>query len=237
MTADGSMIYFTTATALVEADHNTVADVYQWHEGQLRLITTGATGADPSQAYGTTPSGRDVFIISDSRLSEADTDDLYDIYDVRVGGGFDPPGTAGAGCSGEACQGPAPPVPAAAVTGSVSVDGRGNQAATARPFSATAPKKVTGRTLVVRLRVPSAGHVTVHGRFVKKAARVLSKAGSYRIKVALTAAGKRNLRQRTSLSTRLRVTFAPGSGATVKRTVQVTFKQPKAKKTRTAHGR
>lgn len=241
MTADGSTVYFTTKTPLVEADRNAVDDVYQWHDGQLRLITTGASGEYPTQLYGTTPSGRDVFILSDERLSEADTDDLYDIYDVRIGGGFDPPQGPEAACAADECQGPPAPAPAAPSMGSSSLDGPGNGHAgrqahrRATVLRASVPRSVKGTTATLRVRAPSAGRLVVRGRLLKKTARAVPRAGGYRLRVALTGAGKRKLRPGSSLRTRLRISFKPRSGAAARRTLRVTFKQPGAKGSRAAN--
>jgi hypothetical protein len=235
MTDDGATIYFTTKTPLVERDHNEVDDVYQWHEGRLNLITTGATGADPSQLYGTTPSGRDVFIISDERLSEADTDGFYDIYDVRVDGGFDPPQPPEAPCSADECQGPPAPVPAAPSTGSGSVNGRGNAGAPLRVLRASAPKRVKGPTVVLRIRVRDGGRLVIAGHHVKRTIRVVPKAGNYRLRAALTGAGKRQLRRESSLRTGLRISFRPTSGAVATQTLRITFKRPGSKSSRAAH--
>ena len=54
-----------------------------------------------------TASGQDIYFNTGAALTPADGDDLGDVYDARIDGGFSfaPP----ASCSGEACQ-PPPPV-------------------------------------------------------------------------------------------------------------------------------
>ena len=225
MTADGSTIYFTTKSALLPEDHNTVDDAYQWHDGHLRLITTGASGADPEQFYTTTPSGRDVFIISRSRLAPSDKDEMFDIYDARAGGGIEeaePPKP----CAGDECQGPPAPPPAASSPASAAINGKGNTTASRVTLRASAPKRAVGTAAKVRVRVSEAGRVVATGALVRRVARSVSKAGSYGIRVALTGAGKRKLRQTSVVNAAVRVEFRAGSGRTATRTIRVKFKQP-----------
>ena len=94
---------------------------------------------------------------------------------------------------------------------------------------ASVTRSVKGTTATLRVNAPSAGRLVVNGRFVKKTARAVPKAGAYRVKVALTGAGKRKLRRGSSLRTTLRISFKPRSGAAARRSLQVTFKQPGAK--------
>jgi hypothetical protein len=243
MTSDGSTIYFTTKTALVEADHNTADDVYQWQNGQLTLFSTGVSGADGAQLYGVTPSGRDVFIVATDRLVEADTDEVYDIYDVRVGGGFDPPQPPPAPCAADECQGPPAPISALPGMGSAAVNGRGNASEGRRArvrasgFRASAARSATGKATVVRVHAPGAGRMVVNGRLVKKAARSVSKAGTYQVRASLTGSAAVKLSREGTLKVGLRVSFSPESGPPTTRSVQVTFKQPGAKSSRAANSR
>jgi hypothetical protein len=107
-------------------------DVYEWeapgsgtcvaggpaysplNQGCIYLISQGAaalsTFADASS------SGDDVFFFTDAQLVGADTDNLFDVYDARVGGGLSPQNQPAArSCEGaEACKPAAtqpPPVP------------------------------------------------------------------------------------------------------------------------------
>lgn len=234
MTADGSTIYFSTATPLLEADHNTVNDVYQWHDGQLNLISSGASGAETALLYETTKDGRDVFILSAEQLSPADTDDMYDIYDVRVNGGFDPPEGAEGGCALGDCQGPPPAAPASPAIGSAGLTGLGNRSAAdsprrrAQPLGVSGAKSVTGTAAVLRVRVQGAGRIVIEGQLVKQVTRRVSRAGQYRVRVSLTGPGRLVLAKKSSLRTALRVSFKSGS-ATTTRNTQVTFKQPGVK--------
>ncbi len=99
---DGSAAYFSTPQALVGADVNGRADVYRWSHGDVSLISSG-TGTTDADFLDATPSGNDVFFLSRQQLVGSDVDQLTDVYDARVGGGFAeyslPP------CSGDFCQG------------------------------------------------------------------------------------------------------------------------------------
>jgi hypothetical protein len=90
-------------------------NVYEWHEGDVHLIsdghdlTTDFAGASSVKLVGVDPSGADVFFTTGDPLSAADDDDLIDIYDARIDGGFPAPAIP-ASCSGDGCQ-PAPSAP------------------------------------------------------------------------------------------------------------------------------
>ncbi len=100
VTADGSTVIFETDEALSLTDTNPGTDVYEWHDGQVSLIS----GAGGGRAPWITPSGRDIFFLTSQPLTGADGDSIGDVYDARVGGGFDfgQPSP----CSGDECRGP-----------------------------------------------------------------------------------------------------------------------------------
>jgi hypothetical protein len=70
-------------------------------------------------------SGENVFFTTRDRLVAADQDDLIDLYDARVGGGFAAEAQPPIPCSGETCQ-PPTPVPAEAASASQNPLGQGN---------------------------------------------------------------------------------------------------------------
>lgn len=109
--ADDGRLFFDTRQALVAADHNSVADVYEYDDGQLHLIS-GGEGRTPAYYYESSPSGNDVFFFTERSLLPSDTDSGVSIYDARVEGGFADP-VAPPLCEGEQCR---PPGPAAAPT-------------------------------------------------------------------------------------------------------------------------
>jgi len=114
---DGQRVFFSTPDALVPEDMNgdngcpkelssglfSCADVYEWHDGTVSLITSG-TGSEPFVLSGVTHTGEDVFIATPQRLVGWDVDNSFDFYDVRVGGGFSEPPPQPPPCEGEACR-------------------------------------------------------------------------------------------------------------------------------------
>jgi hypothetical protein len=98
MTDDASTVVFQTSEALSPADTDGTTDVYEWHDGQVSLISNGG-GSSPW----ITSSGQDIFFLTNQPLTAGDSGTEGDIYDARVGGGIAV--TAPAPCSGEACQG------------------------------------------------------------------------------------------------------------------------------------
>jgi hypothetical protein len=169
---DGRNVFFSTAEALVPQDVNGKIDVYEYDvpTGTLHLITNGTELSD-SYFMDASPSGSDVLILTRAQLVAADIDGSYDLYDVRVGGGFPEPPPPSPPCSADSCQGPQPPLPQVPSTASSLFTGTGNlappapAASTAKPKSKPvhcrrgfAPKKVKGRTRCVRKHVRHAGH-------------------------------------------------------------------------------
>jgi len=138
-------------------------DVYEWEAadtpgggcattelagGCLYLLSPG-DNTGPSYLADASLDGTDVYIATRAPLVPTDRDELFDLYDVRAGGGlaaqFVLPGP---GCEGEACKSPAT-LPAPGVTpGSSSFQGSGNGKQPARRC-----KK---------------GYVKRHGKCVKK---------------------------------------------------------------------
>ncbi len=238
VTADGSTVYFSTETPLVEEDRNAVMDVYQWRDGNLKLISTGATAAESSYLYEVTPSGRDVFILAAERLAPDDTDDLYDIYDVRAGGGLDVDrGTEP--CRGDACYGPTVSAMAPPPIASAGIGGLGNLRAERQgAFVVKAPRSVRGRTATLVVRTPAAGRIAVTGPGIRKAGRAVRKAGKVRIPVNLSGAEWRRVRQGSSVQVALSVSFEPSEGGAGRtKLVRVGFGQSKAKGSRSTGDR
>ena len=127
---DGSRIFFNSFEALDPRDTNAKQDVYQWEAegsgdcddqdanfyadrgGCLSLISSGSD-ANASEFVDASADGDDVFIRTRAQLHGSDTDQLLDIYDARVGGGFPAPPSTSPPCSGDACQGGQSSAPAA----------------------------------------------------------------------------------------------------------------------------
>jgi hypothetical protein len=127
LTDDGRRAFFNTDEALVPEDTNGAVDVYEYDVPgrQAHLISSGT---DPADSYfmDASADGHDVLFVTRAQLVGWDTDQAYDLYDARVGGGFPEPPVAVAGCSGDGCQGPASSVPGAAANGSSAFRGLGD---------------------------------------------------------------------------------------------------------------
>jgi hypothetical protein len=127
---DGRRVFFTTVEALVSADTNGVSDAYAYDmpSGAVHLISSGTDGSD-SYFMDASASGDDAFFVTRERLVGWDTDQAYDLYDARVGGGFPEPMPGPTACVGDACHGEIPTAPGLAGLGSSTFHGLGNAAA------------------------------------------------------------------------------------------------------------
>ena len=112
LSSDGRRVFFETSDALVSTDTNTTApDVYQWEAegkgscakagGCVSLISSGRS-PDGATFIDASTDGADVFFTTDDSLVAKDPGAI-DLYDARVGGGFDEP-TPPIPCEGDACQ-------------------------------------------------------------------------------------------------------------------------------------
>jgi DNA-binding beta-propeller fold protein YncE len=159
LSADGNRVFFSTPDALVPADSNgdggcitrdsaaaafrfACTDVYEWEAegtgscdsaaengGCLYLLSSG-TSSNRSFFVDASASGDDVFIRTLDRLVPQDQDNLYDVYDARVGGGFayqhpvSPPPCG----SAEQCRGAGTATPPRNGAGSAAFSGPGSPA-------------------------------------------------------------------------------------------------------------
>ncbi len=103
---DGQEVFFQSPDPLVPQDINGKLDVYEFQDGRLSLISSGTATGD-SFFLDNSASGSDVFFTTTAGLVPEDTDGGYDVYDARVGGGFDR--TQPAECVGFCGESSAPP--------------------------------------------------------------------------------------------------------------------------------
>ena len=111
VSANGSDVFFSSDDALVARAVTGINNVYEYHEGQVALISDGhdasrVDGLPTTELVGTSESGHDVFFTTADSLVPQDTDTQVDVYDARVDGGFPSPATL-APCLGDTCQEPA----------------------------------------------------------------------------------------------------------------------------------
>jgi hypothetical protein len=229
---DGSRVFFDTSDPLDPArDVNGTRDIYMWENGRTYLLTSGRNKI-PSLIVDSSTSGDDVILVTADGLIPSDTNQTYDVYDVRVDGGFAEP--VKESCEGDACQGQGSGPPQAAVAASAKLAGSGNQhesrkggARARKALPVTQLGRPGANSARVRIRVPAAGRVSIAGADVKNASRAVKRGGAVVIKVGLSSAGKRKLTRKGQLRTTVRVTFRPKSGATTTKTVKLSFAGPK----------
>ena len=141
---DGSVVVFESSAALTAQVHGGTRNLYLWRGGSVYLISDGTpAGSDGHGAglIGIDASGQNVFFTTEAPLVGQDSDELADVYDARVDGGFPAPKVDE--CSGEACQG-ALSAPLALVTpGSMSPRGQGNVSPPAQKSTPPAKPSLT----------------------------------------------------------------------------------------------
>ena len=127
---DGQRLFFESFDSLEPGDENqNKRDVYEFERsgagscgaespsfnlssgGCLFLISSGRS-TDASYLLDASSDGRDVFFSTRNSLTGWDTNENYDVYDARIGGGFPEPAQEVI-CEGEGCKPPpsAPPAP------------------------------------------------------------------------------------------------------------------------------
>jgi hypothetical protein len=147
LSADGRYVFFSTAEALVPGDSNGKSDAYEYNTetGKVSLLSSGK---DPADSYflDASASGDDVFILTREQLSRWDTDLNYDVYDVRVNGGFPEPPAPVTGCSGDGCQGAQTLAPGFDAPSSAAFMGAGNLP----PAPTTSTKPASRASLLAR---------------------------------------------------------------------------------------
>ncbi len=125
-------LFFESQDALSPGDSNgNIQDVYEWEpqgvgscnrdEGCVYLISSGQSRND-SMFMDSSESGDDAFFITRERLLPLrDKDQQLDLYDARVGGGFEE--ASPAPCNPEVCAGPLASAPAQPAFGSEELTG------------------------------------------------------------------------------------------------------------------
>jgi len=109
---DGAYVFFKSEDSLTPQALSGVANVYEYHEGRVALISDGhdlmRVGVEEEPAVelvGTDESGSNVYFRTADRLVPQDTDTQPDIYDARIEGGY-PAISTSPSCSEDTCQGP-----------------------------------------------------------------------------------------------------------------------------------
>lgn len=236
LSQDGRRVFFTSSDRLAPQDVNEQPDVYEWHDGQISLISSG-TSSDPSFFEDASASGDDVFFATYQRLAGIDRNGNRDLYDARVGGGIaaQNPAPPPAACAGDSCRpGPTGP-PVLPVAGSITFFGTGNAssagAATPKPRKprVTVRKTVIGTVAALKVGVPGKGRITASASGIRGVRKTTTRAATYTLKIALTPRARKALASRHQLKVRVKLAFASAAGGQSSVTVVLTFKQPHGK--------
>jgi len=143
LTADGNRLFFETYDRLLPADENGLRDVYEFERpgtgtcsasspnfdsmsNGCHLLVSNGKGSDESFLIDASTTGRDVFLSTRSPLTGWDTNENFDVYDFREGGGFPEPVAPVSCATREACKEPAAPPPAPSTPATPSFNGPGN---------------------------------------------------------------------------------------------------------------
>jgi hypothetical protein len=225
---DAGRVFFTSTDKLVPEDENGTADVYEYRDGELGLISTGR---DPGGAVfaGASADATDVFLLTAEALTPQDDDNgIADVYSARVDGGFlassEPPV-----CQKD-CQGPADPPFTPNPPQSATFTGPGDVLDPIPPARATlrvaklttAQRRAWARsgrtTLTVRANRAGAVRATVTARIgrravrVATAARTLRRPGVAKLTVRLSKRARTQLARRGALKVTVTVRHARVSG-------------------------
>ena len=232
--AGDRIAFFNSRSRLVVEDTDDAYDVYQWRNGELSLISTGASDGDGAFYQGNDRSGRSVFLSTLDRLTWQDSDAVMDIYVARVGGGIPQPApTPECGVLADGCQGSGPGQSPVDIDSGAAGDGNAAPGVRARialgaigsralrraartgmltvPVRTNAPGRITG-SLRARLRAGKPVHT------ISRGAVRAGRAGRVTLRLRLSKAARDQLALGRRLSARVRVSMpeAPERTATVR---------------------
>jgi hypothetical protein len=132
---DGSMVVFASLDSLVPLAVSGVRNVYEYHDGNVYLISDGqgssapgSSGEPAGQLLSIDGAGEDVFFASADPLLPQSGDTSLGLYDAREFGGFPATTDMTNACLSDGCRGPLSAAPDAPVGASASVGAEGNLA-------------------------------------------------------------------------------------------------------------
>lgn len=221
ISSDQERIFFSSTEGLVPSDVNGKSDVYMWEDGRLSLISNG-TGRNGSHFMNASANGDDVFFVTRERLVPGDRDDLADVYDARVDGGFREPEPP-ASCKSEVCQQSSASPAAPPVTGSDSFSATRQRAS--RPnVTASQGGKAVGVRATVKVRTFQPGKIVLSGKGIRRVVKQASRPAIYRLGAVLTPAARSKLARRGSLKAGVQIKFEAGSGESATTRLTLTFR-------------
>ena len=125
---DGSRLLFESFDALLPGDESAKRDVYEFERpgagsctisnpnfdsrsGGCHFLISSGRSSDENFLIDASAAGRDALFSTRDPLVGWDTNENFDVYDYRVGGGFVEPPAREEPCVGDACNGPEEPTP------------------------------------------------------------------------------------------------------------------------------
>lgn len=158
---DQGQVFFDTAEPLTPQATNGLVNVYEYREGERRLLST-ATSNVGAYFYEASPSGDDVFLTSSQPLAAGALGSEYSVFDARVNGGFAEQGKPTA-CSEEDCRGALTPTPLLGAPSSQTFVGAGNVSTMPAPKPIGKPKPESKKRRGKHRRRRRVGHRKVAG--------------------------------------------------------------------------
>lgn len=226
-TADGSRFFFMSPDALTPGAPQGSASVYEFSDGQVRLLVAGSA-KDDARFAGSSPDGTDVFVLTRQSLLPQDEDyPVPSLYSLRRGGGFPPvPGCPDCGPLPPEDRGG--PQPEAVIGSQQNVpESHGAQPApapsTAKPRIVS--RRARGAAVRLRIRVRVAGTLRVTGSGLRRTSRRVTRSGTYTVTARLTVKARRTLARRGKLRVRPRVRWTPRHGASSSARTTLTVKR------------
>jgi hypothetical protein len=232
LVAGDRVAFFQSRSRLVAGDRDDGYDVYQWRNGELSLVTTGASATHGAFYRGNDRTGRNVYFATRDRLSWQDHDEVLDIYTARVGGGIAQPippvlcDLLGSGCQAGSGAGTVAAVPVTASPG-----GRDSEPAARRTLAigglSAKARRRAARTGVLKVAVRSSANgrvaVVAKARIARRLRRVGRGSGTARavgattVRVRLSRPARRVLAAGRRL--RLQVTVSAPQARAVSRSL------------------
>jgi hypothetical protein len=221
--------FFGTYTAFDPDDDNGMLDVYEFHEGEYRLVSGAAQGYG-ARFIDASDDGKTVYFTTAAKLVPQDSDRASDLYVTREGAGFPykPAETTPPCLALESCHGPIPGVTPAPAPSTSAFEGRPD-APIVNGKVAVTKAAVRGEATTVTVRVSGPGKVTAAGAGLVKVSKRTKKAGPVTLTVRLTGKSKAALKQKGELKRTVRVAFEPDEGRGASASRALAFKAPAGK--------
>jgi hypothetical protein len=147
----GGRVVFQSGIPLVAQDTNGTIDVYEWEEdgaggchtsGGCVFLLSNGSGSGASYFVDASADGSDVFMVTRAQLVGEDQNEVYDLYDARIGVKRPPSPPQ---CTGAGCQGVPEAPPIFATPSSVTFSGIGNFPPPAKAVTPRSKSKAKGK--------------------------------------------------------------------------------------------